>query len=84
MVQVMQRCVHLYESGRQCSEEALPGGDLCEDHEIIIFEPLSDHPFRKFIVRLAALILLIVLLIPFYYTLRTLYLNQTIEAQEAG
>ena len=85
MVPVMPRCTHLYESGPQCSEEALPGSDFCPDHEVIhdVFEPLSDHPFRKFIMRVAALILLIAFLIPFYYTLRSLYLSQTIEAQEA-
>jgi hypothetical protein len=85
MVRVMQRCSHLYESGQQCSEESLPGSGFCGDHELIhdAFEPLLDHPYRKLAIRLAALILLIVFLIPFYYTLKTLYLNQTIEAQEA-
>jgi len=85
MVSAMQRCSHLYESGQRCSEEALPGSGFCSDHEIIhdAFELLSDHPWRKRIIRLAALILLIIFLIPFYYTLKSLYLNQTIEAQEA-
>ena len=81
----MQRCAHLYEAGQQCSEEALPGSGFCNDHEVVhdAFEPLSGHPVRKLAIRLAALILLIIFLIPFYYTLKTLYLNETIEAQEA-
>ncbi len=82
---VMQRCAHLYESGIQCNEEVLPDGNFCEDHEVIhdFFEPLTDHPFRKLIMRVAALILLIAFLIPFYYTLKSMYLNQTVTAQEA-
>lgn len=81
----MQRCAHLYESGSQCSEEALPDGDFCGDHEVIhdFFEPLTDHPFRKLVMRVAALVLLIIFLIPFYYTLKGMYLNRTIDAQEA-
>ena len=85
MVPVMQRCSHLYEAGQQCSGEALSGSGFCSDHEVIhdAFEPLSDHPYRRLVIRLAAVILLIIFLIPFYYTLKTLYLNQIIEAQEA-
>lgn len=82
----MHRCSHLYESGRQCAEEAVPDSDFCEDHEFVHdqFEPLPDHPLRKMLIRLAALFLLLTFLIPFYYTLKTLYLNQNIEVQEAG
>jgi hypothetical protein len=81
----MQRCSHLYESGRQCAEDTLSGSDFCLDHGVIhdAFETLSDHPFRKLLMRLAALVLLIVFLIPFYYHLKALYLNQTVEAPEA-
>ncbi len=81
----MQRCSHLYGSGVRCGEETLPGSDFCPDHVTVEdgHEPLSDHPFRKLLMRLAALILLIAFLIPFYYTIKALYLDTTIEAQEA-
>jgi hypothetical protein len=82
----MHRCSYLYESGRQCTEEAVPDSDFCEDHEFVHdhFEPLSEGPLRKLAMRLAALLLLLTFLIPFYYTLKTLYLSQNIEVQEAG
>ncbi len=82
----MQRCSHLYGSGVQCGEETVPGLDFCPDHVVVEDgrEPLSDHPFRKFLMRFAALLLLLAFLVPFYYTIKTLYLNTTVEAREAG
>lgn len=80
-----QRCSHLYETGQQCSEAPLPESGFCLDHETIhdAFEPLTDHPFRKLMIRVAAVLLLIAFLIPFYYNLKSLYLSQTTEAREA-
>ncbi len=80
----MQRCVHLYLSGQQCDREAFPGDDFCEDHADV--RPLDDepggHPFRKMVVRLVALVLLVMFLIPIYYTLRSLYLGPRVQVQE--
>ena len=81
----MQRCFHLYESGSQCEEEALLGGDFCPDHDHAhVFFEVGDYPVRKLVTRMVALILLVIFLIPFYYTLKTLYLSPPIEAQEGG
>jgi hypothetical protein len=79
----MHRCVHMYLSGWQCQAEALDGSAFCEDH---ISEPeyarLSEDPLRKFALRLVALILLILFLIPFYYTAKALYLGPGILTEE--
>lgn len=85
IVVTMQRCFYLYESGSQCEEEAVVGSDFCPDHdEAHVFFEIGDRPVRKLVTRLVALILLIIFLIPFYYTLKTLYLSPPIEAQEGG
>ena len=80
----MQRCVHLYGSGRQCASDVVPGTDLCEDHAITDAMPdgLVDHPIRKLALRLVALILLLVFLLPVYYTMKALYGTVPVELQE--
>jgi len=82
----MPRCLHLYEGGPQCQLEAVSGGDFCEDHERADaeVERLDDHPFRKLIVRLVALVLLIIFLIPFYYSFKALYLAPSFEVGEGN
>jgi hypothetical protein len=81
---MLKRCSHLYESGQQCSDDALPESGFCIDHETIhdAFEPLVDHPFRKLLLKVAAGLLLIAFLIPFYYTVKSLYLSQTTVTPE--
>jgi hypothetical protein len=81
----MHRCSHLYESGRQCSEFALDGSDFCGDHEIIhdAFEPIERNGFRRLLMRVAAVLLLIVFLIPFYYTVKSLLATFEVEMGEA-
>ena len=72
----MHRCVHMYLSGWQCQSEALDGSDFCEDHvSELVYERLTEHPLRKLALRLVALILLILFLIPIYYTAKALYLG---------
>ena len=80
----MQRCFHLYPSGTQCGAEALDGTDMCEDHAVAtsVFEGLADHPMRKLALRIVAFTLLLIFLVPFYYTLKALYLSAPVELQE--
>lgn len=82
----MPRCVHLHEGGLQCPGEAVEGSDFCEDHEPFqsFSERLRDHPVQKLIVRLVAVMLLLVLLIPFYQAVKTLYLSRLAAVEEAA
>jgi hypothetical protein len=82
----MPRCVHLHESGLQCPGEAVGGSDFCEDHQPFhsFAERLSDHPFRKLIVRLVAFLLLLVLLIPFYQAVKALYRSPLAAVEKPG
>ena len=45
---------------------------------------VGEHPFKKVVLRVVALILLVMFLIPVYYTLRTLYLGPQVQVQEGG
>jgi hypothetical protein len=59
--------------------------DLCEAHQkVVAFEPerLQDSIWRKAFFRLVALLLLLMFLIPLFYTLRDLYLGPPVKAQE--
>lgn len=79
----MARCLHIYDSGFQCIEETFESTDFCDAHQRIVeFERLSESGWRKVILRFVALILLIMFLIPFLYTLRNLYLGPPVKAQE--
>ena len=80
----MQRCLHLYRSGWQCDSEAAPGSGFCENHfSEVEFERLRDRPFRKLTLKIVAVILVIMFLIPFYYTLKSLYASRPTQAQES-
>ena len=80
----MPRCLHIYDSGLQCIGEAIDPTDFCESHQKIVeFEQLVDSPWRKAFFRLVALILLLLFLIPFFYSLRSLYLAPPAKAQES-
>jgi hypothetical protein len=89
MIQAMHRCSHLYESGRQCAEPAFEGSDFCTDHAEVpaawdgTFEPLGPSGFERFVMRVAALLLLLIFLIPFYYTVKSLYSTFAVELGEA-
>ena len=79
----MARCLHMYDSGFQCIGETLDPTDFCEAHQRVVdFEPLEDSRVRKTFFRFVALILLIVFLIPLFYTLREWYLGPPVKAQE--
>jgi hypothetical protein len=73
----------MYESGFQCIDEALESTDFCDSHQKIVdFEPLQGPPFRKFVVRFVAFILLLLFLIPVLNTLKALYVGPPAKAQE--
>jgi len=58
---------------------------LCEAHQkVVAFESerLLDSIWRKAFFRLVALLLLLMFLIPLFYTLRDLYLGPPVKAQE--
>ncbi len=79
----MPRCVHIYDSGFQCVGETLESTDFCEAHQRVIeFEPLDNSSWQKAFLRFVALVLLLMFLIPLFYTLRDLYLGPPVKAQE--
>ena len=74
----MARCLHIFDSGFQCVDETLDPTDFCEAHQkVVAFEAerLEDPWWRKIVLRFVALVLLLMFLIPLYYTLRDLYLG---------
>jgi len=59
--------------------------DFCEAHQkVVAFESerLEDSSWRKIFFRFVALVLLLMFLIPLFYTLRDLYLGPPVKAQE--
>jgi hypothetical protein len=84
MIAAMSRCLHIYDAGFQCIDEAVESTDFCESHQkVVAFEPrLEDSPLRKAFFRFVALILLIMFLLPLYYSLRNLYWGPPVKAQE--
>jgi hypothetical protein len=81
----MARCLHMYDSGFQCSGETLEPTEFCEAHQKVVafeIERLEDSFWRKVVLRFVALILLLVFLIPLFYTLRDWYFGPPVKAQE--
>jgi hypothetical protein len=81
----MPRCLHVFESGFQCIDETVDSTEFCEAHQkVVAFEPdrLEDSIWRKAVLRFIALVLLLMFLIPLFYTLRDLYLGPPVKAQE--
>ena len=59
--------------------------DFCDAHQkVVAFESerLQDSAWRKVFLRFVALVLLLLFLIPLFYTLRDLYLGPPVKAQE--
>ena len=59
--------------------------DFCDSHQkVVAFESerLEDPVWRKVFLRFVALVLLLLFLIPLFYTLRDLYLGPPVKAQE--
>ena len=85
MIAGMSRCLHMYESGFQCISESLEPTDFCETHQKVVAlesERLEDSVWRKTLLRFVALVLLLMFLIPLFYTLRDLYFGPPVKAQE--
>jgi hypothetical protein len=83
----MSRCLHIFDSGFQCIDEAVDTTDFCEAHQKVVSieeERLQDSVWRKAFIRFVALLLLLLFLIPLYYTLRDLYLGPPVKALEHG
>ena len=81
----MPRCLHIFDSGFQCISETVDPTDFCEAHQkVIAFESerLEDSGWRKAFLRFVALLLLLMFLIPLFYTLRDLYFGPPVKAQE--
>jgi hypothetical protein len=81
----MARCLHIFDSGFQCISETLSPTDFCEAHQkVVAFEPerLEDSSWRKIFLRFVAFVLLLLFLIPLFYTLRDLYVGPRVKAQE--
>jgi hypothetical protein len=81
----MARCLHIFDSGFQCISETLNPTDFCEAHQkVVAFEPerLEDSGWRKIFLRFVAFVLLLLFLIPLFYTLRDLYVGPRVKAQE--
>ena len=81
----MARCLHMYDSGFQCGDETLDPTEFCEAHQKVVafeFDRLEDSFWRKIVLRFVALILLLIFLIPLFYTLRDWYFGPPVKAQE--
>jgi len=65
--------------------ETVESTDFCESHQKVVAfdsERLEDSIWRKAFFRLIAFFLLLMFLIPLFYTLRDLYLGPPVKAQE--
>ena len=61
----------------------MPGSDFCENHiSEVEFERLKDGPFRKLALKIVAVVLLLMFLVPVYYTLKALYASRPTQVQE--
>lgn len=81
----MPRCLHIFDSGFQCVDEVVESTDFCDAHQKVVeFEALQDSSWRKIFIRFIALLLLLLFLIPLYYSLRELYLGTPVKALENG
>ena len=75
----------MFDSGFQCIGESLESTDFCEAHQKVVLletERLEDPLWRKTVLRFVALVLLLMFLIPLFYSLRDLYLGPPVKAQE--
>jgi hypothetical protein len=84
-IATMPRCLHIFDSGFQCIGETIAPTDFCEAHQkVVAFESenIDDSSWRKTVLRFVAFVLLLMFLIPLFYTLRDLYVGPRVKAQE--
>jgi hypothetical protein len=73
----------MFDSGFQCVSENVAATDFCEAHQkVVAFERLEEPLWRKVFLRFVAFLLLLLFLIPLFYTLRDLYVGPRVKAQE--
>lgn len=60
----MPPCLHLDTRGRRCPREADGGGHFCDEHAGLYVDAPAGLDFRQLGVRLAALLLLMIFLLP--------------------
>ena len=75
----------MFDSGFQCIDEAIEPTGFCEAHQKVVafeVERLEDSVWRKLLFRFVAFILLLLFLIPLFYTLKDLYIGPPVKAQE--
>ncbi len=85
MIAAMPRCLHIFDSGFQCITEVVEETDFCDAHQRVVpFESdrLELSVWRKTFLRFVAVVLLLMFLIPLFYTLRDLYYGPPVKAQE--
>jgi hypothetical protein len=66
-------------------DDALDPTDFCDAHQKVVAfqsERLVDPWWKKTFFRVVALVLLLLFLIPLFYTLRDLYFGPPVKAQE--
>ena len=81
----MPRCVHIYDNGFQCIAEAFEATELCESHQkVVAFESdrIQESWIRKAILRFVAFVLLLMFLVPLFYSLKNIYWGAPAEARE--
>jgi hypothetical protein len=73
----------MYGSGFRCVGETMDETDFCDSHQkVVAFPPLDEASWKKPLMRVVALILLIIFLIPLIFSLRNLYYGTPAKAQE--
>src|SRR5438034_10323417 len=85
MIAGMPRCLHMFDSGFQCISESMEPSDFCEAHQKVVMlesERLEDSIWRKTLLRFVALVLLLMFLIPLFYTLSELFLGPPVNEQD--
>lgn len=74
----------MFESGLQCDSVTLDETDFCEAHQrVVFFERHQEPVWQRLLLRIVALLLLLIFLIPIVYTVRELYLGPPVRTQEA-
>lgn len=66
----MARCLHIDNKGRQCPEEAEANSGFCSAHEAPLPVGFRLAAWRKFVFRVAAVLLLFLILLQAYLLLK--------------